>query len=443
MTTTVPPALSPHTLASERNAAVRAAAAVFVAVFVLNASLAFWLYGAGAFDNYNRIFETDPNVRLAEIASSWSSGGELHWRLPQSLHALMPYLFSLPIRAMALLAGALGYAGPPEQLRNQMGLLAVPLANAVSAGMLSLLYSRLSVNGWRLVAANALTLVTFSNTVFGSVPDHFALTRTVSIASLWLVMPALGPGGVRPHRAPLAWLAVAVLSAGVTITNASFVATSRFAAELGRGAPWVTAIRRALLLAVLGAVVAVAIGTGLAILRDGWPEPAPGQLAKWLTLPTAERVSAVLGAVGESFLPLELVDKAVEFRGNVWPTIMMASTLEIRPGSLAVAALVLGLSGWGAWRLLRLVPAARYLVLASGLQFAGIALFFIWGDIPFLYSPHWLGGQQVLLAGLFVAGGGLSSRPAWIAALLFVAAAAVTSATAWRFIIHAVLSPVS
>ena len=429
--------------AAESRASLRAAALVFVAVFALNVSLAFWLYGAGAFNDYNRIFETDPNVRLAEIASGWSSGGELHWRLPQSVHALLPYLFSLPIRAMALVAGALGYSGPPEQLRNQLGLLAVPLANAASAGMLSLLFSRLGVSGWRLVAANALTLVTFSNTVFGSVPDHFALTRTVSIASLWLVMPAIGPTGVPLGRSPLAWLAVSVLSAGVTITNASFVATSRFAAELGRGASWRAAVGRALLLAVLGVLAAITIGTGLAVLREGWPEPAPGQLAKWLTLPTAERISAVLGAVGESFLPLELVDKAIHFRGNVWPTIMMASTLEIRPASLAVAAVVLGLSAWGAWRLLRLVPAARWLVLASVLQFAGIALFFIWGDIPFLYSPHWLAGQQVLLAGLFVAGGGTSGRAAWIAALGFLAAATVASVVAWRFIIQAVLSPVS
>ena len=423
---------------------VRAAAAVFLAAFALNAAFAFWLYGAGAFNDFNRIFETDPNVRLAEIASGWSAGGQLHWRLPQSLHALMPYLFTVPIRAVAALAGALGYDAPPEQLRNHLGLLVMPLANAASAAMLSLLYSRLGVAGWRLAAANALTLVTFSNTVFGSVPDHFALTRTAAIASLWLVMPAAAGTGRGPAvRSPLVWLALAIFAAGVTVTNAAFIATSRFAAEWGQGARLMPAVRRGLWVAVLGAVIAVSIGTGLALLRQGTPEPAPGHLAKWLTLPSPARLSAVLGAVGESFVPLELVDKAIQYKGNVWPTILLASTLDIRPASLALAAAVLVLTAWSAARLVRAVPAARWLVLASALQFAGLSLFFIWGDAPFLYSPHWLGGQQVLLAGLFIATDSPSDRPAWFSALALLLAAAVASLLAWRFVVQAVLAPVA
>ena len=437
------PTLSSHPLSnavSRAGAGRRAALLVALLAFAVNAGLAWWLFRADAFVDFNRLFETDPNVRLGEIASGWSSGGELHWRLPQSLHALMPYLFSLPIRALAIVLHALGLGASQEIVRNHLGLLVMPLANGASAAMLSLMFSRLGAAGWRLVAINALTLATFSNTVFGSVPDHFAMTRCVAMALLLLALVEVsGP----PQRHRWTWRLLSLLAAGVTVTNAAFVATTRFVVALGHGSSWLAAARRALGLAIAGMLLAIVIGSSLGILRYGTPAPAAGHLAKWLTLPSPQRISAVLGAVGESFVPLALVDEPVHFKEHVWPTIVLASTLEIRAESLALAAAVLALTFWGAVRLARAGPAGRWLMAAAALQFAGILLFFIWGDTPFLYSPHWLPGQEVMLGGLLLASGRSDDRGAAAAALGLLLASAVATLVAWRFIVLAVLAPVA
>lgn len=416
---------------------VRRAAIVFGVLTTLAYSvLGQWMLATGSFEHFNRLFDTDPQQRLGDIASGWSSGASIHWTLPHTVHPLLPYLFSPFVRAFAWVANLLPIELEPVQVRQVIGVCVVPAMSGVAATLVCLMAGRLGLHGWRLWCANLLFVFAFSNSVFGSIPDDKALTRAASILLFFVLLLSLvdRSSGVRRR---LLWAAAAVFAIGITITNAFLVFATRLASEWSQRATTRSALARAMAYATAWTVPTAGIGLAIGVWQYGPPEQGVIQnyAGHWLEGPTGARLASLLSAVGEAWLPLEIVDHRMP--GTPWSVLMLRSGVNPDLMSCGVGLLVLALTLWGLRRLLLLGRLGFWLGICAVLQFLYVGLFAVWGDSPFLYSQHWVAAQQVMLIGLFAGPSGKGVDVAGAAALLLTAGSLVLSTRAWAYVVQA------
>jgi hypothetical protein len=392
------------------------------------------MFATGAFEHFNRLFDADPQQRLGDIASGWSSGASIHWALPHTVHPLLPYLFSPFVRAFAWLGSLLPTGLEPLRIRQIIGVCVVPLMSGCAATLMCLIAGRLGVRGWRLVCANVLFAFAFSNSVFGSIPDDKALTRVASILLLFVLMWSVLDPADRLRRR-LLWVVAAVFAIGITITNAFLVLATRMASERSQRIPMRRALIRATAYALAWTLPTAGVGLAVGVWHYGPPEQGviENYAGHWLDAPTGMRLASLLSAVGEAWLPLGIIDYRVP--GKPWSVLMLRSGVSPSIASCFVGVVVLALSLWGLRRLLHLGAVGFWLGVGASLHFLYIGLFAVWGDSPFLYSQHWVAAQQVMLIGLFAGREGTAARLAGTAALLLTVGSVVLSMQAWSFVL--------
>ncbi|MFH1689169.1 MAG: hypothetical protein ABIE42_02895 [Candidatus Eisenbacteria bacterium] len=243
-------------------------AAVFVFHFVLESKLR----AMGAFACLNTLFSADPGLTLEAICSG---GGSNHLS-----HPLLEYLFSIPIGVVAKLGSLISSGGLDEVLtRGSLGLLVVPAA----AGLQTFVSLRiLRTLGLSLRSALLLALLgslSFSKLLLGSMPESYCLSALCISLGYLLFLRTRDRRGVRVE---LSWIALGVLTAGITVTNVAALAILYFVRErqLGRNLPGGSL--RTAGMAVLVLVVTLACGQGLDRLFDAQPGRTPDEMV-WIS----------------------------------------------------------------------------------------------------------------------------------------------------------------
>ena len=175
----------------------------FISCYAISIS---WYYN-GYFDVYNIFFDTDPNKNL----SAFAHGRGMH----AVSHAFLE-LFSVTIRIIEFAFSSLSTISNRLEFRELFALAISPIFSALTIVYFYKILMQLKI---KTIDANIFTLIfaaSFSNVIFAIIPETYAISCFLNAL---LVHYYLRSGQMKQSGSPLAWLIIAILLTGITITN--------------------------------------------------------------------------------------------------------------------------------------------------------------------------------------------------------------------------------
>lgn len=177
----------------------------FISCYAISIS---WYYnGYFYFDVYNIFFDTDPNKNL----SAFAHGRGMH----AVSHAFLE-LFSVTIRSIEFAFSSLSTISNRLEFRELLALAISPIFSALTIVYFYKILMQLKI---KTIDANIFTLIfsaSFSNVIFAIIPETYAISCFLIAL---LVHYYLRSGQMKQSGSPLAWLIIAILLTGITITN--------------------------------------------------------------------------------------------------------------------------------------------------------------------------------------------------------------------------------
>jgi hypothetical protein len=189
---------------------------IVVAGFAFNLNLELKMRKLGVFNQLNIMFDADPGEVLLSIADGGGGGYYTEYRRG-IMHPNMGNFFTVPIRALVDIRSMIIHDNIDKRdLRQRLALLVIPL----SAALFYLVFYVLLLHlGFSLPLASLFTLlafVSFSQMLFGSLPETYGISNlAIALAYLLFVISR----GSRGMHSFIAWIAVGMFAAGITITN--------------------------------------------------------------------------------------------------------------------------------------------------------------------------------------------------------------------------------
>lgn len=401
--------------------------------------------GVGVFDFNDILFEADTRDFHGSIANGMRSIRKLHPDLLNSVHPYVWFYFSPAIR---LVAKSLSWSGlasvGEEEIRLAIGLYVIPAVAAGQTAAFVLLLQLMRFGTPALVVLALLNIVAFANLLYGSIPDHYAITNLgITLALLLAVGTARFPKLDRPAL----WVPLGLFATGITITNVVFVGLAHFFTQVfARKLDFRRAAARTALFSGLLVVFVLATGEMLGLIMDG--RPAQGAVAesfvtRYLRLDMGAAIILDRAAAG---LSNAIVPTVSDITANYEPkpnkpaseiSKLPRFTLEPARGSLSkihplgIIALI-GMVWGGAMMIRKGGDYGLAATISASVVTFNVILHGIWGSEYFLYSEHWITPSLVLLSGIFLAAPGMR-RALMLGAAFVVLGVAVNSlAVLWH-----------
>lgn len=389
---------------AKRWLAVAVATTLALSAFAINLALERRLDDRGVFEEYNLLFDTDPIVQLASISHGTGSYGR------NFTHPNFANYTNTAVRLVASVVGSRGASAEEQaRLRRRIGLLVLPVGSALKGLAVFGLFYWLGFSIVETTLLTALSVVSLSQLVFGSIPDHFAISGlAIALGYLLVIDVARRNGRVRWW----AWIGVAVMATGITITNLIIVALLLWVARYSA--------RRDLLgtsvltgsFALVAAALTVLTAFGMNHLYGTENQQAKWQFRQWIerhqgSEPMAQ-FSRFPAAIADAVAPP--APRVIENRigGKLPDKLDFQFSLKSPHGydllyhPLGIA--IFALAAFGAVRSQH-APAPMRVVAFASLAVLGYncVLHAFWGQEYFLYSQHFQLSILVLIAvGLFV-----------------------------------------
>lgn len=380
-----------------RRRAVAVALALLAAV--LNIAIASHFDGLKGFHQLDLFFNADASARMRCLVDD-RCGGRSSFSHPNLALFLNP-----PVAAAAFaLSGATGLE--PERARRVVALGVSPLFSALKAPVVFYLLLGLGLTLAQAGALALLSVVSFSQLAFGSIPESFALSGLLLAAAYLLALRCMRERDRR--RWP--WVVLGVLVTGVTVTNLVAVALLFAAVGLAAGEKLrLVLARTGALVAAVGLVTVALVAVFGAHYELKGVDFAGGReyTQRWLKAHrVADRAAAMPAAFAHTLvapepalgrnLPARLGGSRYQYR----------FLIEHREWRFCfdhlLGAVFFGLFAVGALGYRRAPPPGRWLCGASLAILAfNWGLHAFWGVDLILYSQHWQIALVVLLAGLY------------------------------------------
>jgi len=353
------------------------------------------------FAQNNIVFDTDPPSRLAQLAHGWGDH--------TLAHPILPYIFSVPFRMIAAVFLKVHLANDPVQLREAMAVWVAPVCSAIKVGIAYATGQMIGASRRGSLGLALLAGFSLAPAVFGSVPEHHALSALVLTATFgWATAVRFA---LIPDRYSV-WLALTFLATGLTVTNVVVVLIIYLAPRLSGGHGWRRALAAAALLGILSTVTAIGLSiVGARVLKEPAPTRTTVTLASSYTRrPNVERGVRYAAALATSLIgpyPAAMPNEsALTPRAKSANQLNVQFSYDILPMTAWTwtrIALILGVAGLGAWHGWRGDVRFRGLVIAALLVLAYNGVFHsLWGTEWLLYSIHWHSALLMLLAGWLV-----------------------------------------
>lgn len=369
--------------------------AVFSSTLYLKLALDFEQLKVSA--QYDVLFDSDPNTRIACYATGWGSGRSF-------AHPNLCNLVNPPVRIAAAALIKSGIAdNDVDQVRRQVALVVTPVSGGLTVGLLFATLLLLGVKPMPAGTLAALYAVAFSQLIFASIPDHPALGGLSIALPVWLLAASV----TRQPQRPLFWVVAGVLAFSITITNFLIFLFLLALALLYTGG-YRQALRQGLKVATLALAAALLFKLPLDLRYGGSTDigTVSGFAQDWLREEGIRGVLAYPRVLVESIVapePIVMDNPRLAPDGSGYPfKLWLEGGRYNNVFSLAAALLLSALMLGGLARGLATATAARaehtlFVAIAGLLLFNG---FFhgVWGSQYFLYSQHWLFASCLLIA---------------------------------------------
>jgi len=378
------------------------ALALAIPVFAAHLAFALRLERLGVFDQQDLLFNADVATRV-RCAVANDCGGRSSFSHPNLALFVNP-----PLQAAA---GALTLGGltgiDQATARRFVALCVGPLASAVKAPVVFFVLLGLGLSVGQAGLLAALSLVSFSQLVFGSIPESFALSGLMIALAYLLAIRTMR----RKDRRLWPWILRGVATAGITISNLVIVAILFTAARLQAGERLPAVLARVAIVVGLVLLPTAALPT---IFRDTYQlkevsiEGGAEYTKRWMkTHRVLSRALATPSAWAHTFaapepglgrnLPAHLMASRYPYRFTVAHR-EEVFCLRHPLGFLLVVLFAAGAFGY------RGAPAPAKWMCGASLAIVAFnwMLHSTWGVDLILYSQHWQLSLLVLLAGLFL-----------------------------------------
>ncbi len=389
----------------------------------LHLAIAFAFQRLGVFYFNDVLFASDTHNFLESIAHGERSVRTIVPDLRNSVHPYVWFYFSPLVRFVARALAIMHVSDANVfDLRMLVGTFVIPTTAGLQSFVFAALLFALEFAVPAVVALSLVNMVCFSSLIYGSVPDHFAITNLALTATLLLgVIAKIRPG--RDKR--IAWLGLGLFAAGVTITDLALLGIVHFCTRLRMTLRGVrrAAIRSMVLVAALLTFVLISASV-IGDMMDGPPDTTALRkdfVTRYLQAHTqiGQRIERAAKALENGFVvrPDEIHEKnPAPLPEEYYPVtpppsghdpIYPSYTLEARMNDFSVIHSALGviallMVGAGGWMMIRRGGVSRYAALTSIALIVFNLLFHnLWGDEYLLYSQHWMTPALLLLAGLF------------------------------------------
>lgn len=397
--------------------------------FLLSWQLESRLDRLGVFAQYNVLFDADPIEQIESFSEGSNRAGRnlVHFNLANYVHP--------PVRLGGRVAVWTGAASVDDeaQIRRQIALWVVPTASALKLLVVFGTFLLLDFSPLRSLLLAVLSGVSFSQAIFGSIPEHWALSGLVLAATFWLAADLVRRGG---QIRWLPWALVGALAFGITVTNLVLVVLVFTVALLVARPGLLAATTAGIRLSLFSTASAILYFLGAAAVSGVSQRQTPAALGRWVGRHTGghflEQLQRFPSAVANSIAPpkvdtapnstgLRVLGESNEFQFTLETSPGVASLQNI-PGMLLLVAVVTGaVSGIRASRSQRALALAAIAVLVfNGVFHAHF------GSELFLYSQHYQLAVVVLLSGLMTGGGRRASVGTVVVAATVLAVAVNT-----------------
>lgn len=344
----------------------------------------------GVFDQYNVIFDADPNSWKSIFANGWSVGG--------FGHPLLVYFFSVPIRAIGALGSFFGFISDEVGFREALAIYVAPLSAALKAVCLYLAFRLLNLRILDACLAAGFGILSFSSVVFGATPSSYAITG-LGLALITLFALVVH---IKADRVSYSGLLVAgLLAIGTTISNVIHFGWMHWATQTAKGRSPVSALVRSIAVGALVLFATLSVYYVLSEVRGVQRSSSDLMVSRdFIELyqpSTREQIENFLRfpeIVARTFIPTIPAQKQNKLA--VQNNDIIQFELTFNENEFGIVSVFLGtvsllVFGGGAVFSYRHGGIWRWMGLASTASILTFGVLYSWfGVNTYLYSQHWL-----------------------------------------------------
>lgn len=200
--------------------------AISIICFSFHIMLASKLDSLKVFDQFNVLFEADPNAVLPAFTDAPSDPNAR----PPLVHANLREFIGAPVRLIANIISIFSFSTVDSaKLRLKLALLVCPFFASLFYFFLHRFLIRLKFSLPMASIFTLLSFVSFSQIIFGSIPESFSISNFTIMLAFCLFSYLRGKRGFFPF---LLWFILGVFAAGVTITNLVTISILFFISEI-------------------------------------------------------------------------------------------------------------------------------------------------------------------------------------------------------------------
>jgi hypothetical protein len=370
-------------------------------------------------DQINVLFGADPSLKLNRVVTGHAADAGFFVVHPNFINFFHP-----PIRLGAKVIAYFieGNWEKELEIRRMLALFGVPIFSAFNAMVIALIFSRLNFTLIQVCMLTTLSIFSFTQIIFGSMPELFALNGFfITICFLYCTRY------LNSKKLNWAmWTIIGVFGMGITITNIVILIIIFFTSIFSVSRDINLSIKNTIMLICIVTFLTFTFALGSSLLYKNRPlrstamEVTKKYTKTYLRTDSMYRILKYPFWVATSITPyksnivkfresssMKKLKKKKLYGGKYHHTFKIKPDNPFRSKKISIIIFTIGITCFGAINLLKNGMVFQSLAISSLLILVYNGFFHaFWGGQYFLYSQHWICSLIILMSGIF-----LTKRP--------------------------------
>lgn len=362
--------------------------------FILTYYLEAYWDSKNIFNQVDILFNTDPSLRLSAFVDG--SGTDIAGGI---LHPNLSNFFNIPIRILSKGIHILNFSRSSElTIRRSLGLCISPIFSSLKVLLLIILFNLLGFSFFQISALTILCILSFSEIIFGSVPDHFIIIGSL-IVFLYIIF--VNNFEKSKNSKWITWVFTGIVFAGISIFSLVFFILFCYITLylVNKNVIKATLLTASIVIIVLLVTILLSNIGNAVYKRKSTPNNSFGEyLEAYIVKSPMKKIKKIPDALINTIAPLDINTIKQKAR---YPEYNFIFTLDnSRRNTNFLSFLTIVFITLGAIRGLAHNPSFRILTFLSlAILIFNLIFFAFWGDEYFLYSQYWLIPLIFLMSG--------------------------------------------
>ena len=356
-------------------------------------------YNKGFLQFYNIFFDADPNTALASFAHGT-------WGRHAVTHAFME-LFAIPVRVIEMIFLQTGVVYDRLVFRETLALVISPAFSALSILYFYRFLGAVDINKQDSIILTLFFAFAFTNLIFAILPESYAISCFLITYIFYYYASCKQTSS---KGSVIIWFSLAVLMAGITITNIAVFFMVYFAHSFKniRLSPF-ESLKRTVLFSLAAIIIVFAfyfLSHSLLNLEAGSGGTVSG-VARFITTSAEQAELNGLNILSASINSLVAIQPEI-FTNEHCKRSSLISCNSINftrsinsPGWILASCTILFLAAFTIMRKIKLSPTRDIYLLSLLILLFNFILHVLFGRDMFLYTQHWIVPLCIILIPVF------------------------------------------